>query len=190
MNSLRPEPFIVAVDLHGTLINSNDAFIKAFLKINKNLDRISLEKRIYLKESRQNIAKELGINYSRVISEYSKQTRINQKMVKLIKIFKNIGVPVIVVTASKGRRAYIDRKYLLKYFLPDDFIINIKNAKIDNKFWENLRKKFDSTFILYIGNDFEEDNIKSRNVISLLNSEYCNTKIPILMASLNINGAV
>ncbi|MCL4362102.1 hypothetical protein M1585_01315, partial [Candidatus Parvarchaeota archaeon] len=97
---MRPEPFIVAVDLHGTLINSNDAFIKAFLKINKNLDRISLEKRIYLKESRQNIAKELGINYSRVISEYSKQTRINQKMVKLIKIFKNIGVPVIVITAG------------------------------------------------------------------------------------------
>jgi len=180
---------LVVADLHNTLIDSTSAFAKAFLKLNSKLSMPDIEKRLLLKESRHKLAKEYKISYSKLLEEYSKQERINKKLVRLLKIFKSIGMPIVVITSSKGKRANLDRKYLEKYIKPDTFISNAVGKKGKARFWNNLVSSYHADFCLYIGNDTEEDAISGKKMISLLNSEYVAKKFYRLCKGQSIKNA-
>ncbi len=185
MNSLASTktPFVVVVDMHGTLINSNFAFLEAFAKLNPRANRKQLEKRIYLKESRHKIASEYGLNYQNVISEYSKCNRINRKLVVLLRSMIDYNIPVVVITSATGKRCAIDKRYILNYIKPAKFIQNVKKSKMTKSFWSRLKKMFGTNLVLYIGNDPEEDAIHFTGVISLLNAEFVERRLKITRGS-------
>ncbi len=181
MNSLASAkiPFVVAVDMHGTLINSNVAFLEAFMKLNPRTNRKQLEKRIYLKESRHKIANEYGLNYQKVISEYGKCSRINRKLVILLRHMIDFNIPVVVITSASRKRYAIDKRYILNYIKPAKFIQGVKKSKRTKSFWSRLKKMFGTNLILYIGNDPEEDTIPFAGVISFLNAEFVERRLKI-----------
>ena len=170
---------MVVVDMHGTLINSNFAFLEAFMKLNPKASRKQLEKRIYMKESRHKIASEYGLNYQKVISEYGKSSRINKKLVILLRYLIDFNIPVVVITSASGKRYTIDRRYIMNYIKPAKFIQGVKKSKRTKSFWSRLKKMFGTSLVLYIGNDPEEDTIQFAGVISLLNAEFVERRLKI-----------
>ena len=163
---------IVGCDLHNTLLLSNDAWINAFLKFEPSIDKDSLTKDIYNKKSRKELANLYRIDYEELLSEYHNLCSINKKLVLFIKQLQEKKFKVLLISSSNKEKVNTDLKKISKYIIFDEIYTKENFKKNNAKNWDELLKKYKADFLVYIGNDYDEDIINNNKVISILSGHF------------------
>ena len=163
---------IIGCDLHNTLLLSNDAWISAFLKINPAIDKDNLSKEIYNKKSRKELASLYGINYDNLLKMYHSLCSINKKLILFIKSLQEKDFKIVLISSSNEEKVNNDLKNISKYILFDDIYTKENFQKNNEKDWDKLLEKYQADFIVYIGNDYDEDIINNDKVISILSGHF------------------
>lgn len=163
---------IIGCDLHNTLLLSNEAWIKAYLHYNCNIDKDQLAKSIYNKESRKEISKKYNIDYEMVKNKYHENCKPNIKLIMFIKMLKELNIPVLLISSSNKEK--VDKDLLkLKNYIVFDKVYTKENFKKDNmKDWNRIIKENKADLMIYIGNDYDEDIIKNDKVVSILSGHF------------------
>lgn len=163
---------LIGCDLHNTLLLSNDAWINAFLTFNTTIDKEQLSKEIYNKKSRRELASIYGINYNELLNVYYEMCFINKKLVLFVKSLQENGFEIVLISSSSNEKVINDLKKISKYILFDE-IYTKENFKKNNKSdWDKLLKKHNADFIIYFGNDYDEDIINNDKVVSILSGHF------------------
>lgn len=163
---------IIGCDLHNTLLLSNDAWISAFLKFDPTIDKNNLTKAIYNKKSRKELANLYGINYENLLSEYHSLCSINQELVLFIKSLQENDFKVLLISSSNKEKVNNDLKNISKYITFDEVYTKENFKKSNIKDWDKLLEKYKADFMVYIGNDYDEDIINNDKVISILSGRF------------------
>lgn len=161
-----------AFDLHGTLVQSNEAWITAFLlEIGENSVRDDIQKMVYQKTSRRDISVRYGIDFEKVQKRYYDIVEPDYNMCNLVNILSN-NYPTFLISSAPMERVERDLRtasldaVFLKKFYSGTF------CKQNREDWENLLVEFGLDLLFYIGNDYEEDIINYDKVCTLLNGKF------------------
>ncbi len=173
-------PLILVVDLHNTLVRSNDAWLKAFLFEGNIMNADFIERKIYLKNSRRMISKQVNADYNKALEQYSKNIRPNAPLLRILSDLQCAGLPIVIVTSAGSERITKDIDRVRRFFTPDGIFDKTKFNKSNRSDWTALLKKFNAKKALYIGNDVDEDVIDHKNVVTLLVGDFLSKKRAIL----------
>lgn len=162
----------IGFDLHNTIVESNSAWLKAFiLHNNNNTDKSYIEFLIYNKVSRKKIASEIEADYDEVLSDYHRFVKADAKMVALIRELYG-KFPLYLISSSSKEKVMRDleswngKQYFLEIYTKETFC---KNKEMD---WNKLLDELNVDLLIYLGNDFEEDIIECNRVLSLISGEF------------------
>lgn len=157
------------VDLHGTLLDSNYAWSKAFQKFDpKRMDYYSHA--LCNKVSRKELANIAGVPFEQIKAEYRKNLRPREEILAIVNILKK-SFELVIVTNSKRNDALLDLEYLpnLNYkaiFTKED------GCKPDMEYLNSIIEQLNWEFAYLIGNDICEDCVDMKNVCSILVPDY------------------
>lgn len=163
---------IIGCDLHNTLLLSNDAWISAFLKLNSTIDKDSLSREIYNKKSRKELAKLYKINYDDLLSVYHSLCSINKELVLFIKSLQENNYRILLISSSNKEKVNNDLKNISKYILFDEIYTKENFKKSNASDWNKLLEKYKADFMIYFGNDYDEDIISNAKVVSILSGHF------------------
>lgn len=163
---------IIGCDLHNTLLLSNDAWINAFIKLNPTINKDGLSKEIYNKKSRKELAKLYKINYNDLLNVYHNSCTINKELVLFIKSLQENNFLILLISSSNKEKVNNDLKNISEYILFDEIYTKENFEKSNPSDWDNLLKKYKADFMIYIGNDYDEDIINNSKVISILSGHF------------------
>lgn len=158
---------IIAVDLHNTLVLSEDAWILAFQKLS-SYDKEYIVKELKRKRSRKNLAKECNVSYEDIYDEYRKVLKPNNKVINVIKKISELGIPIVVVSSASYRRVINDLNDICKDLKIDKVCSKENFSKKSKNDWDLLMKEYECEQILFLGNDAIEDVIDHEKVVSVL----------------------
>ena len=98
----------IACDCHNTLINSNDAWVRAFIDIvgAEYKDEITLC--LYGKIKRRNLAQKYNIDFSLVEELANKYEKKNNRLISALTALKDLGIPLVVVSNAPSKRVLKD----------------------------------------------------------------------------------
>ncbi len=154
-------------DFHGTIVDSNNAWLKAFYELRcNNLDLI--KQLIYQKKSRKQIAIDNNIDYNLLLQTYRKNLTIRYDVVNLInKIHGNKNI--IILSNSSREKLLLDIKQIKDlHNLEFSYIYtSINNTKNDINFLKKIINKHNIKKAYMIGNDIREDFINLNEIINI-----------------------
>ena len=78
----------------------------------------------------------------------------------------------MLISSSNEEKVNNDLKNISKYILFDDIYTKENLQKNNDKDWDKLLEKYQADFIVYIGNDYDEDIINNDKVISILSGHF------------------
>lgn len=78
----------------------------------------------------------------------------------------------MLISSSNEEKVNNDLKNISKYILFDDIYTKENFQKNNDKDWDKLLEKYQADFIVYIGNDYDEDIINNDKVISILSGHF------------------
>lgn len=160
-------------DLHNTIMKSNEAWINAFVRYSGERYKEMITKEVYNKCSRSKMALRLGLDYSQVIEEYHRLVKPDDNMILFLQSLKE-KYPVYLLSAASREKVYKD---LEAWDGKDYFREVITREAFDKKSvneWERFLNSRDIDVLIYLGNDIEEDIIKSGRIISFIKGDFLN----------------
>lgn len=163
---------LIGCDLHNTLLLSNDAWISAFMTLDSTIDEKRISKEIYNKKSRKELANLYGINYDDLLNMYHNLCLINEKLVLFIKSLQEKEFQIVLISSSNKEKVNNDLKSISKYIVFDEIYTKEKFKKNNKNDWDKLLEKYNADFLVYFGNDYDEDIIHHDKVISILSGHF------------------
>ena len=154
-------------DLHGTLVNSNQAWIRAFDKVNPGyLEHYTQQ--IFHKRNRKDLASELNFDFEEIEAIYHSFVTPREDVIYAVNLLAS-NKPIIIVSNAPYNRVTRDLQVLahkidIAEIFTSDTIPNLKTVS-------GLHKILDTRNVLsgyYVGNDIEEDLIRSKRITPLL----------------------
>ncbi len=161
---------VVATDLHNTLVFSKAAWTTAFISV-AECDPQKVQLRLNNKESRHAIAKSLGVSYEDVYAEYRRSVKLNMKLISIFKGLADCGIPVVVVSSAPERRVMDDLSDVADKLRIDRVYCRENFSKDKHADWDKLISLYSCDYILFFGNDMEEDSIRHERVLSVILSD-------------------
>jgi FMN phosphatase YigB (HAD superfamily) len=153
------------VDLHGTLLQSNLAWIEAFSRLDPNKREFYTEQ-IMLKRSRHELADLIGISFKKVENLYHQNLIPRFEVVEMV-ITLSKHYPLVLVSNGPEYRVMRDLKRVphLKF---DKIYTASDGLKSDIKYLERILDEQGWSKGLLVGNDLEEDFLESERIIPVL----------------------
>lgn len=153
------------VDLHGTLLRSNEAWIDALSEFDPSR-REFYTNQVNSKRSRHELAAIAGTDFETVDNCYYEKLRPREDILELVKLL-NSKYPSVLVSNAQEYRVLRDLKRL-----PDLSFLRIFTAKNGSKlnkdYLETILTEMNWDKAFLIGNDLEEDFVESPLIIPLL----------------------
>lgn len=163
---------LIGCDLHNTLLLSNDAWISAFLSFDSTIDKKKLSEDIYNKKSRKKLAETYFIDYDKLLCTYHEKCLPNTKLLFFVRELQEKGFPVILISSSNKEKVNNDLKKIINYISFDEIYTKENFKKSSTRDWDQLLKKHNADFLVYLGNDYDEDIIDNDKVISILSGHF------------------
>ena len=163
---------LIGCDLHNTLLLSNEAWINAFLSFNPKIDAKKISNDIYSKKSRKELAILYNIDYDELLYKYYEKCLPNTKLLAFVKELQNKGFQVILISSSSKEKVNKDLIKINNYISFDEVYTKETFKKDNINDWNSVIKKYKADFMIYIGNDYDEDIINNEKVISVLSGHF------------------
>lgn len=163
---------LIGCDLHNTLLLSNEAWINSFLSFNPKIDAQKISNAIYNKKSRKELATLYNIDYEKLLYKYHEKCLPNVKLLAFVKELQNKGFQVVLISSSGKEKVKKDLIKINDYISFNEVYTKetFKKNNIDD--WDRIIKKYKADFMIYIGNDYDEDIINNEKVISILSGHF------------------
>lgn len=161
-----------AFDLHGTLVHSNEAWIKAFMLVaGSELIKEQVTRMVYGKVSRKSIATSFGVNYDEVLEHYHNCITPDYNICQLARVLSKY-FPTFLVSSANQKKVERD----LNSIGMVDLFTSIYHAgnfnKREQSDWSHLIVEHKLDLLYYIGNDIKEDVIGSNKICVLLSGTF------------------
>ena len=147
-------------------MDANKAWHKAYCHLCPEKSEIIWQK-IKAKEHRQEIANFLGVDYNQVIALYREFLTVRDDIIKLI---KGLNLPIIVISNSSKERLMLDINQVKNQhdLVFEKVYSGSDGKKPDTEYVENIIREngYDTAYM--IGNDLNEDFIKSPLISNVL----------------------
>lgn len=147
-------------------MDANKAWHKAYCHLCPDKSEIIWQK-IKAKEHRQEIANFLGVDYNQVIALYREFLTVRDDIIKLI---KGLNLPIIVISNSSKERLMLDINQVKNQhdLVFEKVYSGSDGKKPDTEYVENIIREngYDTAYM--IGNDLNEDFIKSPLISNVL----------------------
>lgn len=157
---------LILADFHGTIVDANAAWYKAYCHLCPKKSEIIWQK-IKAKEHRQGIADFLGVDYNQVVALYRDFLTVREDIIKLI---EGLNLPIIIISNSSKERLMldIDRVKNQHNLVFEKVYSGSDGKKPDIKYVENIIRENGYETAYMIGNDINEDFIKSPIISNVL----------------------
>lgn len=159
-------------DCHNTLINSNFAWIEAFVEHIGEDKRKEVEKCLYGKKKRRDIAKKYSIDFTLIEESANKYMHPLTKTIDFIKYLNSINSNVYVISNAPSRRVLRDmeitgiRKHFEYVYTEED------GGKGNLKLFDEILKKENANIIVFVGNEEFDDHINHPQVLSMILTDF------------------
>ena len=154
-------------DFHGTIVDSNSAWIKAYLNLGvKNIEDITTQ--VYQKQSREKLALYYNIDYSLLLDEYRKNLHVRPDVISLIHAIHG-NDNIIILSNSSKEKLYKDIEQVqAEHDLKFSFVYSKEDGnKNDALFIDELCSKHNITKAYMLGNDIREDLVINDNITNI-----------------------
>lgn len=157
---------LILADFHGTIVDANAAWHKAYCCLCPTQSDLIREK-IIAKENRSEIAKALGLDYQEVIRLYRSFLSVRHEVIQII---KGLDLPIIIISNASKERLLLDIESVKgQHDLKFDKVYSGEDGKKpDTEYIERVIKENEYEFAYMIGNDAVEDFVKSPLVTNIL----------------------
>lgn len=170
----------IVCDCHNTLINSNDAWIKAFSDFAgaEHAEEIALY--LYGKMKRRDLAQKYNIDFSVVKERADKYEKKNSQLISALTIMKEIGIPLVAVSNAPAIRVLKDmeitgiRNLFLEVYTGDD------GGKRNKEIFDKILQKYNLNYIIFLGNEEFDDHIEHDRVISFALTSFLRERFAIV----------
>lgn len=170
----------IACDCHNTLINSNDAWVRAFIDIvgAEYKDEITLC--LYGKIKRRNLAQKYNIDFSLVEELANKYEKKNNRLISALTALKDLGIPLVVVSNAPSKRVLKDMETTGIRELFSEVYTGDNGGKINKKIFDNILQQYNLDYIIFLGNEEFDDHIEHDRVISFALTSFLRERFEIL----------
>lgn len=165
--------FGIAFDCHNTLVDSNNAWTKAFVDYagKEHEDNISMDlfgRRL----KRRDIATKYGVDYNLVEKQSYRYSKLNAKAFLLIKTARNIGIPLFVISNAPLENVIKDLQNVGIGSCFEEIFSKEDGGKSNTEIFDNILKDYGLELLLFIGNEEFDDNIPHPQVLSVAITDY------------------
>ena len=170
----------IACDCHNTLINSNDAWVRAFIDIvgAEYKDEITLC--LYGKIKMRNLAQKYNIDFSLVEELANKYEKKNNRLISALTALKDLGIPLVVVSNAPSKRVLKDMEITGIRELFSEVYTGDNGGKINKKIFDNILQQYNLDYIIFLGNEEFDDHIEHDRVISFALTSFLRERFEIL----------
>ncbi|MEK4510166.1 HAD hydrolase-like protein [Paenibacillus sp. FSL K6-2524] len=167
-------------DCHNTLINSNDAWVKAFTEHigTEFTDEITIS--LYGKLKRREIAKQYGVDFELIEESANKYMVRNELLIDLIMDLKSSGSHLFIVSNAPRRRVEGDLDNVNIKHLFDEIYTGDEGGKRNNQLFDDVMEKYSLEFGFFIGNEEFDDHIDHSRIISMVLTSFLKRRFHLI----------
>lgn len=159
-------------DCHNTLMNSNEAWIKAFAEYAGMDKAAEIELYLYGKFKRRELAKKYKIEFAEIERSADKYIEKKDNVIDILEIFKMVGVPLFVVSNAPRYRVMKDLEITGLTNLFQEIFTGDEGGKQNNKIFNELFETYKLERGFFIGNDEFDDYIYHEKITSLILADF------------------
>lgn len=185
------ELFGIACDCHNTLINSNEAWIRAFVDYAGKEKESEITFWLYGKMKRRELARRLNIDFKLVEDRANLYEKPNDKVISLLCIARQMDIPLFIISNAPAYRVQKDieitgiNKLFTQIFTGDN------GGKKNLSIYDSILEKYALEYLLFLGNEEFDDNIEHDRVVSFALTSFLKKRQGIINGeSLDCNGTV
>lgn len=168
MNDSKKSYQYLLADFHGTIVDSNAAWIKAYLDLGAT-DTEYVTRHVFQKEKRSVIAEKFGIDYEKLKLKYRENLHIRHEVVNIIKSLPGSQNIIIISNSSKAKLLKDMKKVKNEHMLNIIDVYSKEDGnKQDIKFVKKILNKYNIDRIYMIGNDIREDFSQCEEITNII----------------------
>jgi HAD superfamily hydrolase (TIGR01549 family) len=167
-------------DCHNTLMNSNKAWIEAYVEFlgHEYLDEIKIC--LYGKIKRRELAARYNLDFNLIEKAAEKYLLENKKLIEILNYLRSKGVPLFVVSNAPKRRVIGDLECVGFKELFTEIYTGDEGGKKNNKIFDHILEKYGLDFGIFIGNEEFDDHIDHPKIISVVLTTFLRERFNIL----------
>lgn len=170
----------IACDCHNTLINSNHAWIKAFCDYSDYKLQLEISMCLYGKMKRRALAKKYKIPFELVENRADEYEEKNIALIDFLLCAKELNIPLFVVSNAPRKRVLKDMKITgIKNIFKKIYTGN-EGGKKNKKIFDEIIKKYNLDYLLFLGNEEFDDHIEHEKVISFALTSFLRDRFEII----------
>lgn len=183
--------FGIVCDCHNTLINSNEAWVRAFVDYAGKEYESTITFWLYGKMKRRELAKRLNIDFELIENRANLYEKPNMEVISLLMMAKQMEIPLFVVSNAPSRRVLRDMEItgicdlFTKIYTGDD------GGKKNLSIFDNILNDFNLDYLLFLGNEEFDDHIEHEKVVSFALTSFLKKRNSIINGeTVDSNGVV
>lgn len=183
--------FGIACDCHNTLINSNEAWVHAFVDYAGREYESTITFWLYGKMKRRELAKRLNIDFELIENRANLYEKPNVEVISLLMMAKQMGIPLFVVSNAPSRRVLRDMEITDIFDLFTKVYTGDDGGKKNLSIFDNILNEFNLDYLLFLGNEEFDDHIEHEKVVSFALTSFLKKRHSIINGeTVDSNGVV
>ena len=183
--------FAVVCDCHNTLVNSNEAWTKAFVDFLGEELKPEVELCLYGKIKRRDLAKKYKLDFTAVEKLAESNVTAKEQTVAFLMALKDAGIKLFVVSNAPRRRVVNDLNTANIYYMFEEIYSEEDGGKKNTKLFDNIISKYGLDYLLFIGNEEFDDHIDHPKVLCVAITSFLRKRFQIVNGyTLNANGII
>lgn len=172
--------FGVVCDCHNTLVNSNEAWIKAFVDFIGEDKSDEIELCLYGKIRRRDLAKKYLLDFSLVEKTAESYVTIKSETVNFLSVIKNMGIKLFVVSNAPRRRVVKDLQTVKIENMFEKIYTEENGGKKNACIFDGILLEYQLDYLLFIGNEEFDDHIVHPKVLSVALTSFLNKRFDVV----------
>lgn len=172
--------FGVVCDCHNTLVNSNEAWIKAFVDYIGKDKSDEIELCLYGKIRRRDLAKKYLLDFSLVEKTAESYVTVKSQTVNFLSVIKNMGIKLFVVSNAPRRRVVKDLQTVKIANMFEKIYTEENGGKKNTSIYDEILFEYQMDYLLFIGNEEFDDNIVHPKVLSVALTSFLNKRFDVV----------
>lgn len=170
----------VVCDCHNTLVNSNEAWIKAFMDFLGKEKHEEIELCLYGKIKRRDLAQKYLLDFNLVERTAEAYVTRKQQTIDFLLVLKNMGIKLFVVSNAPRRRVVKDLQTANIDYMFDSIYTEENGGKKNIDIFEEILTRNQLDYLLFIGNEEFDDNILHPKVLSVALTSFLMTRFGVV----------
>lgn len=167
-------------DCHNTLVNSNEAWAKAFVEFLGQEYMEEIKVCLYGKIKRRVLAKKYNLDISLIEESAHKYLIENKNLVQMLYLLKLEGFHIFVVSNAPRRRVIDDLNLIDIKDLFTEIFTEEDGGKANKSIFDNMLEKYNLDMGIFFGNEEFDDHIDHPKITSFALTSFLRERNAIL----------